>query len=226
MIDSPETSDALEKATAVVAGIDWGHGDEASGTSFTVLAIGAFIVGKFKLIYMKRYTGRMSDALLQLGDLYVQIKKYGAVFTMADWGDGRTSNATLVKQLTPRCFAEVYEHGTQAKKVKWDATKGIYTINRTQVMTDMFMEIKEDKVDFFNYEQFEEFKLDFLNIYSEYSEQTRMTRYDHIGADDAFHSYMFCRLAGMLVNGELNKYLVGGESEGEYSEDTVRELDG
>jgi hypothetical protein len=91
-------------------------------------------------------------------------------------------------------------------------------------MVDRFMEIKEDKVDFFNYEQFEEFKADFLSIYSEYSEQTRMTRFDHTAPDDAFHAYMFCRLAGMLINGELNKYLVGGENNSDLDEETAISL--
>ena len=97
--------------------------------------------------------------------MYNIIRQYGAQFTIADYGDGRTSNATLVKRLTPKKFAELYEHGTQKKKIKWDAIKGHYIVNRTQMMTDMFMEIKENKVDFFNYEQFSEFKVDFLNIY-------------------------------------------------------------
>jgi hypothetical protein len=48
-----------------------------------------------------------------------------------------------------------------------------------------------------------------------------MTRYDHVGADDAFHAYMFCRLAGMLINGELNKYLVGGENTSDNDEETA-----
>jgi hypothetical protein len=224
MIDVPEDNPTIEKCSAIIAGIDWGHGDTASGTSFSIISIGGFIQSRFKLLYMKKYIGRMSDALLQIDDMYNIIKRYNVSFTMADWGDGRTSNAVLVKKLTPRNFAEIYEHGTQAKKIKWDPTKGIYVINRTQVMTDIFMEIKENKVDFFNYEQFDPFKVDFLNIYSEYSEQTRMTRYDHVGADDAFHSYMFCRLAGMLINGELNKYLVGGENSSDMDDETAISL--
>lgn len=225
MVDTPESSKYITDASAVFAGIDWGHGDTTTGTSFSMLAIGSYVQNRFRLLFIKKYIGKMSDALLQIDDMYELIRKYNVTFTMADWGDGRTSNAVLVKKLSPRNFAEVYEHGTQAKKIKWDPTKGIYVINRTQVMTDLFMEIKEDRVDFFNYEQFDPFRVDFLNIYSEYSEQTRMTRYDHVGADDAFHAYMFCRLSSMLINGELNKYLVGGENTSDTDEETAIALE-
>jgi hypothetical protein len=226
MVDEPSNSPMVTQAEFLTAGIDWGHGDTASGTSFTTLAIGAYIQNRFKLIFMKRYIGRMSDALLQLDDIYNLVVRYNVQYTMADWGDGRTSNAVLVKKLSPDNFAEVYEHGTQAKKIKFDPAKGTYVINRTQVMTDLFMEIKENRIDFFNYEQFEPFRVDFLNIYSEYSEQTRMTRYDHVGADDAFHSYMFCRLASMLKSGELDKYIRGGENNSLMDEPTAIAYDG
>lgn len=206
------------------AGVDWGKGDTASGTSYTILTLGGVVSGRFKLLFMKRYIGRMSDALLQLDDIIEMLQKFGVGLTIADTGDGRTANATLVKKLSPSRFAEIYEHGSQAAKIKWDKVKGMYIMNRTQMMTDMFMEIKENRVDFFTAEQFEDFKLDFLNIYSEYSEALRMTRYDHTGPDDAFHSYMFCRIASMVVNGELNKYLVGGANANEFEEDTVRTI--
>jgi len=78
-------------------------------------------------------------------------------------------------------------------------------------MTDLFMEIKKCKVEFFNYEQFKEYKPDFTGIYSEYSEQTRLTKYDHVVPDDCFHSYMFSRIACSIMIGEYSKYLSGGE---------------
>ena len=79
-------------------------------------------------------------------------------------------------------------------------------------MTDLFMEIREGKVDFFRYEDFKQYSPDFLSIYSDYSESTRMTRYDHTAPDDCFHAYMFCRMACMIMRGELNKYIGAGEN--------------
>jgi hypothetical protein len=198
----------------VFAGIDWGKGDCANGTSYTVLCVGTVIRGRFRIIFMKKYTGKMSDPLLQLNDILQYVSRYNCRLTLADSGDGRTSNAEMVKALGPMRFGEVFEHGTIKDKLRWDKKQGMYIINRSRMMTDLFMEIKRNQVDFPDMEKhFNEYKSDFLNIYTEYSEQTRMSKYDHTGPDDAFHAYMFCRLAAMIVRGEMNQYLTGGASD-------------
>ena len=50
-------------------------------------------------------------------------------------------------------------------------------------------------------------------VYTLNTARTRQTKYDHNSPDDAFHSYMFCRLACMIGRGELAQYLMGGENE-------------
>lgn len=205
-----EPDDPIIEGHLLFAGIDWGKGDTASGTSYTVLTIGGVIRGRFKTLLVKKYKGKMSEATAQIDDILQTIRKFKVRFTLADFGDGRTSNAILTKALGVPHFAEVYEHLSLKGKLKWDKRKGLYIINRTDMMTDIFMEIKDDKVDFFKYEEFKEYSLDFLSIYADYSEITRMTRYDHTNPDDCFHSYMFCRLACMIARGELNKYIGAG----------------
>lgn len=195
------------------AGVDWGKGDMANGTSYTVLTIGGVYNGKYRVIYMKKYTGRESEAVSQVENILSTVNYFGCKMVMADSGDGRTSNAMMVNALGAQRFAECYEHGSLKKKIVWDKKQGMYVVNRTRVMTDRFMEIKRNQVDFFNMEKFEEFKDDFLNIYSEYSDKTRQARYDHIGADDSFHSYMYSRLICMICRGEMDRYLVGGDNE-------------
>ena len=193
------------------AGIDWGKGDTMSGSSYTVLSIGAWSNNKFKLLYMRRFTGKLSDALLQLDEIKRILYRFKVRLIIADTGDGRTSNAIMVDEFGPAKFAEIFEHGTVKKKIRWDKDKAIYIMNRTQIMTDLMMEIKRKEVDFFSWDDFQPFKSDFTGIYTEYSEQTRLTKYDHIVPDDAFHSYMFARIACSIVTGQYNKYLSGGE---------------
>ena len=195
------------------AGVDWGKGDTAKGTSYTVLKIGGIFRGKFRLFVVRKYTGRMSDANYQIEDILRTINLYKCKLTMADSGDGRTSNATMVKALGVQRFCEAYEHGTSKKKIKWDPAQGMYIFNRTRMMTDRFMEIKSGQIEFPKYEQMKDYIEDFLNIYVEYSERTRLTMYDHTGPDDCFHAYMFCRIACMIGTGELSKYLAGGDNE-------------
>lgn len=192
------------------AGIDWGKGDTASGTSYSVISILARLNGRPRYIFCKRYSGRMSEPLVQIQDMLRIINRFGCSLTIADTGDGRTSNAMLAKELGAARFGELYEHGTVRQKIKWDKEKGHYLINRSRVMTDTFMEIKKNQVDFFNYDQFKEFEADFLGIYSEYSERTRIAKYDHNVPDDCFHSYMFSRIACSIYHGEYARYLSGG----------------
>ena len=193
------------------AGIDWGKGDTASGTSYSTLDIGGWIKGKFKTVFKKRYTGKLGNALLQVEDMLRIIRSFRCILTLADTGDGRTSNAMMVEALGVTRFGEVYEHGTIRQKIAWNKDSGIYVINRTRMMTDLIMEIKRSQVSFFNYEQFKEYQPDFTGIYAEYSDRTRMTKYDHNVPDDSFHSYMFSRIACMIYKGTLAKYLSGGE---------------
>jgi len=203
-------SDPLSKNSLTFAGIDWGKGDTASGTSYSMLTIGAWHQARFKVLFKKKYTGRLSAPIPQVKDMIRIINRFRCVLTIADTGDGRTANALMVDALGVPRFGEIYEHGTLKKKIRWDKDKGYYIMNRTQVMTDMIMEIKRDEVDFFKYDQFKEYQPDFTGIFSEYSEQLRMTKYDHNVPDDAFHSYMFSRVACKILRGEYSKYLTGG----------------
>ena len=199
----------------VTAGIDWGKGDMASGTSYSVLMIGAMYKGVYSIVFTKKYSGKMSEPLIQIEDMLRIINLFGVRLTIADTGDGRTSNAIMVNRLGPAKFAELYEHGSMKQKMKWDGDNGHYTINRTRVMTDLMMEIKKAQVHFYRHEEFKEYQPDFTGIYSEYSERTRMTRYDHIVPDDAFHAYMFSAIANKILRGEYSKYLTGGDNSSE-----------
>jgi len=212
--------DSVAKSGANFAGIDWGKGDTASGTSYSMLTISTWHQSVFKVLFKKRYTGRMSEPIAQVKDMLRIINLFKCLLTIADTGDGRTSNAMMVQALGISRFAEIYEHGSLKKKIKWDKDKGYYIINRTQVMTDYIMEIKRAQVHFFNYEQFKEFVSDFTGIYAEYSERLRMTKYDHNVPDDAFHSYMFSRIACKVARGEYSKYLSGG-ADTDYQEQNV-----
>lgn len=208
-------NDLIVKNNKCFAGIDWGKGDTASGTSYSIITISTWHEAKFKVLFKKKYTGRMSEPLAQVRDMIIIINRFSCVLTIADTGDGRTSNALMVEALGPQRFAEIYEHGALKKKIRWDKDKGYYIMNRTQMMTDIIMEIKRTQVDFFRHEQFKEFQPDFTGIYAEYSEKLRMTKYDHNVPDDAFHSYMFSRIACNIMRGAYSKYLSGG-ADAEY----------
>lgn len=191
----------------LVAGIDWGKGDTARGTSFSILNIGGIVRGgKFRNVFSKRYVGIESDPIEQINDMLYWIKRFRVKLTIADFGDGRTSNAMMAKELSGNRFGEVYASHTSGKKIKWDPT-GKYIINRTQLMTDCFMEIRHGMIEWWNYEEFKTFAKDILSIFVDYSEKTRMTRYDHTNPDDYFHAFMYSRIACNIIRGIYDKYL-------------------
>ena len=193
----------------VTAGIDWGKGDTCRGTSYSVLTVGMWKYNFYWTIFQKRYQGAESEAEYQLGDMLNIINQFNVDFTIADTGDGRTSNAWLVNRLGTRKFAEVYEHGSQKAKLTWCTETGKYIINRTQVMTDYIMAMKRKRVLFYKWDQFKEFSDDFTGIFTEYSEQTRLTKYDHLVPDDAFHSWMYSYLGALIKTGRYSQLLKG-----------------
>jgi hypothetical protein len=87
-------------------------------------------------------------------------------------------------------------------KIKWNPSKGIFVVHRTEIMSDLFNAIKQKKISLPNWEEFSTpYAEDILNIFSEYNEITNMTMYKHSPgkADDTFHSILYCLLASMLV---------------------------
>lgn len=208
MIMRPEDV-GIEMPTELTAGIDWGKGDiQGRGTSFSILSIGGMWKGKFRCVFAKRYVGAESDALVEIKDMLRWVRRFKCKLIIADTGDGRTANATLVKDLGPQRFAEIYSSHSQKDKIKWDP-RGMYIINRTQMMTDIFMEIRENLVEWWGYEEFKTFGKDFLNCYVDYSERTRLTRYDHVDTDDYVHAHMYSRIGNYVLRGHYDKYLYG-----------------
>jgi hypothetical protein len=212
--DTYDMNPLLKGVNVIVAGIDWGKGElSITGSSFSILCITALIRGKYKVIFMKRYSGKLSDPILQIEDMLRIIFKFQCKLVIADTGDGRTSNAMMVEALGPTRFAEAYEHGTIRQKIRWEREKGIYVFNRSRVMVDAIMSIKRTEIGFFKYDQFKEFQSDFTGIYSEYSDSTRMTKFDHVTADDCFHGFLFSTVALNILTGKYNRYLFGGVNE-------------
>jgi len=209
------------RQVVTVAGIDWGKGDICSGTSYSVLTIGAVVKGVYTVLLMKRYSGRQnSEAIFQLQDMIRLVNRFGCKMVIADTGDGRTSNAHLVKALGPQRFCEIYESGNLKAPLKWDTQTGKYVLSRTQMMTNLLMEITRQQVRFFRWEEFASFSPDFTGIFTDYSEKTRLTQYDHNVPDDAFHSYMYSRIAAGILRGEYDTYL-GGSSNYQNMDDVI-----
>lgn len=191
--------------SSVFMGIDWGNGEKA----YTVVCIGGYLPegarsGKFTVFYFKKYTGNLLNADAQLEDIERLMAIFKPMHVGVDYGVGHDRNQKLINrhgmQKVSRFQYLGTGYGSSRKKIAWDGKLGRYVVNRTEVMTDVFTAIKEDKFLFPAWDDWKDFAQEFLAIFSEYDDRLRTTRYDKNpnSPDDAFHAFMYCMLASNI----------------------------
>jgi hypothetical protein len=94
---------------------------------------------------------------------------------------------------------------SQKEKVKWNVKMPAYTLNRTQVITELFKLIKDQRIIFPKWEETEEFAEDLLNVYADYDEDRNLMKYINVGPDDFLHALIFAVISNEMING-LNNF--------------------
>lgn len=184
----------------VYAGIDWG---QDSNNSYTILTVGAYIDGFFRIIFCHRFSGSEAEPKEQI----TKIKKLLAAFEVdrvgVDYGGGYWPNDELLRIYGSQRVVR-YQYSTPKTIMKYDSAKGRFLIHRSEVMSAVFNCIKRRTV--FRFPKWTEFRSpfasDMLSIFSEYNERTRMTEYKKSPntTDDAFHSLLLCFIVSMIDN--------------------------
>lgn len=197
-------------------GIDHGTGNLAAKrshgrteTSFTVVVCGGFDRdGRFRITYMKRFTGPDSDLAAQPALMNNILRGLNARFVIADWGFGAANNRRMINEFgwSPKRFFEVQESDSQAKFVDWNADANRYIVNRNDMFMKLIDDIKNDRVRFPKRSEMESFVNDFTSIFVELDSDKRRHRYDHTHPDDAFHATAFCYIAALLDAGVLSRF--------------------
>lgn len=202
----------------LTAGVDWGEGNDGSGTtptgklrvaSYTVLTIGAYIRQNcYKVFYMKRYTGNEVDPDHIIKDILRICGAIGVRLIGADWGHGWGVNNELVRKYGPDRVIQFQYVANLKVPMKWDVIGRKYEVSRNFMMSELFYDIKHGYLEFFRWEQFQDFGKDILAIFAEYSEYLRQMKYDHRKSDpdDAFHSLHYARLAADVHLGKSRRY--------------------
>lgn len=201
VVMTPEGLNALRQRMAggmeVFAGIDWGTGEN----TFTVIALGTYIDGKFVIFYVHRFEGQEVEPLIQLDLIEQLVKHWNVKLIGSDYGGGFDRNDHLQRKFGRNRVIR-YQYSNPNRKLKWDDDLFRFLVHRTEVMTDMFTAIKRrDVIRFPNWEQFEDpFGKDMLTIFSEYNEQQRQIQYSKSpdATDDTFHAITYCFLASMI----------------------------
>jgi len=190
----------------IVMGIDWaGPSAEDPESSHTVLTFGAIMDGKrVTIFHIKKLLGRESDLSVQPKIVAQMMRNYQVQLVGCDWGFGADKNAVLREGFGHHKVMEI-QYVSSKLRAKFDGASQRYLVDRTIMMSELFMDIKKQNIKFFNYDEFKEYAVEMMNIETEYNESRQIMHYNHQQGkpDDVFHSILYCKLAA-------NYYYRGG----------------
>lgn len=204
----------MVKKMTLFAGVDWGEGNDGTGTdimgkiktaSYTVVTIGGYVGGgRYKVIYIKKYKGKEVDPDFIVKDILRTVAVMGVKAVGADWGHGWGVNNKLVRSLGAQRFMQFMYVDNQKEVRKWDPIGFKFQLMRNHVMSEVFFQFKEGKFQFPALAEWEEFAQDMLNISVEYIEYQRKLRYVHRPSDpdDWFHSLLYSKQAADIYHGK------------------------
>lgn len=199
-IPPAELHEKLRKLNApIYMGVDWGQDSTAS---YTVVVLGCWHNGRFRIVFADRLTGAEEGHKQQVLLIRQAIDACRVQRVGVDYGGGLDPNADLERA-----------YGTQrVSKFHWCAPSTYMEFNpntrawmahRTEVMAALFREAKSGR---FIYPRWSEWRTpfadDLVSNYAEYSERTHLTTFDKSrnATDDTLHAMFYCFMAALLDN--------------------------
>lgn len=201
------------KRFQLVAGIDWGEGNDGSErsptgkirhASYTVLTLGTYIDQKrFKVFFVKKYTGAQANPDFVMKDVTRICAAFGVQLIGADWGHGWGMNNQLVRHFGLNRVVQLQYLPKMKERAKYDPIGAKYMLQRNLIISEMFYAIKQKEIIFPAWKEIEPYAKDILAVYSEYVEYQRQMKYDHRPSDpdDFLHSLIYCKQAADLFFG-------------------------
>lgn len=193
--NEPTRTGAAKGAEYIVGGIDWG-GYGVEGNSRTVLSIYAVYPERKKFIKVSGKIYEAGEPTAHVADIARRLKGYGAIMCFGDHGGGNFAMSQL-KDLTRGSMRVVpVMYTDQAAPLKWHEQAGRYTVNRTSMIDNFFMDLKLGKIKAFNWNEFRPFAKDILNVRQEVigehlGRARRVWRRYPTKPDDSLHSMVF-----------------------------------
>ena len=179
------------------AGIDWGTGREGkSATVITILKLIRDDPLQVDVVYYKKYTGKeWTNIKKQFDDIMRILNIYRPLLIGSDWGFGVDKNQALRMKYGSEHVVEVYEASMLSKKIAYDKSRDIYTINRTSMITDLVNTIKMGRYTFPEWADFADLAKDMLaeHIDTRILNGRSVLYFDHNPStpDDGLHSLLF-----------------------------------
>lgn len=206
-IKSPQNSTG---ATHMAAGIDWGGGG-VSGTSRTTLSVYAVYPDRqtFVKVYGKVYSG--GEPTKHIDDIAEKLRSLGVIYAFGDHGGGNFSLSQL-SRLVPEIRVIPVMYTEQSNPYKWDERAARYTVNRTIMIDNFFLDYKMGRIKTFRWAEFESMADDILCVRQEWigaeGKERRVWRRPPAKPDDILHSMVFgwfaCRVLSSMLDFTVN----------------------
>jgi hypothetical protein len=188
----------LEGVTQIVAGADWSGGG-TKGVSRTVLWVWGWRPVDLKLVclYYKVYSG--TNPVASVEEIAMTCKQYQVSMFCGDAGEGALANDLMRTQLGHHRVIQV-QYGMQAKALKFNQVDR-YTGDRTTLIDNYFMLLKQKKVEFGPVVEMRTAINDILNEYEDVTLNDRKVwRHSPQKPDDCLHAGLFGWLAWKVIN--------------------------
>lgn len=190
--------------TKLVAGIDWSGGG-TSGVSRTALWIWGFRPADGRLICMfcKAYPGRNPVHLID--EMAVICSNYRVELVVGDAGEGHTANNLLREKLGAHRVVQA-QYGAQKTGIKWNDVDR-YMLDRTIVIDNFFMMLKNKGVQFASLDEMLHAMDDILNVFEEVTKVgKKIWNKSPNKSDDLLHAAVFGWLAFKITQQDLKLY--------------------
>jgi len=194
----------MQGISMTVAGIDWSGGG-TTGISRTVLWIWGWHRERQKLVCMfyKVFPGVNPIHIIdKIGQICTN---YRVEMVVGDAGEGHTANNQLRTVLGHHRVHQV-QYGSQVEALKWNK-KDRFTADRTTLIDNYFMFLKNKGVEFLNAEESKIAIDDMLNEYEEITTTgKKVWRHSPQKPDDCLHAGLFGWIAFKITQNDLKFY--------------------
>ena len=188
----------------IVAGVDWSGGG-MDGTSRTVLWIWGYRPGDAKLVTLlyKVYPG--ANPVNSIEEIARTCSAYNVALVVGDAGGGAIANNLLQTKLGFHRVTQV-QYGAPAKALQFNG-EDRYMANRTTLIDNYLMLLKNKKVEFGRVEDMAVAIEDILNEYEELtSSGKKVWRHSPQKSDDCLHAGLYGWIAFKITAGDLRFY--------------------
>jgi hypothetical protein len=203
LLQFPQTN-TLVGITKCVAGVDWSGGG-TTGVSRTVLWVWGWRQADQKLIlmYYKVFPGQ--NPVHVVDEIASVCSGYRVELVVGDAGEGHMANNLLRERLSYHRVHQV-QYGSQKKALQWNG-QDRFMADRTTVIDNYFMFLKNKGVEFCTLEEMYEAITDMLNEYEEVTTLgKKVWRHSPQKPDDCLHAGLFGWIAFKITQNDLRFY--------------------